>query len=1182
MDSNSSNLSNKYQQKTDKQHILDNPDTYIGSVEKIDANVWILNEDNTKIVEKNITYIPGLFKLFDEGIVNCRDHVIRMQQSSNSNIENALPVSYIDVTIVEADGTIIMTNDGNGIDVAEHPEYKIWIPELIFGHLRTSTNYDKNEKKIVGGKNGFGFKLALIWSTHGSIETVDHVRGLKYVQEFNNNLNEICKPRITKCSGKKPYTKISFRPDYARFGMPEGLSPDIVSLLKKRVYDVAAVTDKTLKVKYNSQLVPVKNFVQYIDLYIGNKDEVKRVYEDNGERWEYAVALSSTHEFAHVSFVNGIHTSKGGKHVEYILNQITRKLVEYIEKKRKVKVNPNNIKEQLILFLRCDIENPAFDSQTKDYMNTPFSKFGSACVVSDKFIEKLAKIGVMDAACALTEVKENKAAKKTDGAKTKNIRGIPKLIDANWAGTERSSECTIIFCEGDSAKAGIVSGLSSEDRNSYGVYPMKGKILNVRGENIKKVSENKEIAEIKKILGLETGREYTGTNDLRYGRVLIMTDADLDGHHIKGLCINLFHTQWSALLQIPGFIGFMNTPILKANKGNRTMVFYNEGEYNEWKGTINMNQWKIKYYKGLGTSTGKEFREYFQQKKIVGFQHTGKESDDTIDLIFNKKRAGDRKDWLEKYNRDSYLNTDNTIVSYEEFINKEFIHFSKYDCDRSIPNLMDGLKISLRKILYSAFKKNLTTEIKVAQFSGYVSEHSGYHHGEASLNAAIIGMAQNFIGSNNINLLMPNGQFGTRRTGQDHASERYIYTQLNKITRSIFPKEDDAILKYLDDDGLIVEPIFYAPIIPMILINGSKGIGTGFSTDIMCYNPIQIIDYLKDKLEQEIAMDLEIEMELNSEKKTEPIQTQMQKSTAEFTPYYEGFQGTIEKIATGKFLFKGKYTKIATDKIHITELPVGFWTEDFKEHLETLTDTVDKTGKKIVPVVKDYNDMSKDTNIDFTITLTKGKLEELETMECDHGCNGLEKTFKLYSTSSNTNMHLFDAHDTLKKYDDVEEIIDDYYDVRLALYQTRKTHMIALLEQELLVLKNKTNYIRENLEETIDLRKKKKEEVIEMLSNKGYAIVDEDGEYKYLTKMPMDSVTEENADKLFREYSVKCVELETIRNKTIMEMWSEELEVLRQEYIVYKKERNFGSGSGLKEGGSLETKKQGKIKKAKI
>ena len=758
MNETQTNLSNKYQQKNEKQHILDNPDTYIGSIEHVDSNVWIINEENSQvsIVEKTIKYIPGLFKLFDEGIVNCRDHFIRMQQFIKNGVENSLPVSYIDISI-EPDGTITMVNDGNGIDIAQHPEYNIWIPELIFGHLRTSTNYDKTEKKIVGGKNGFGFKLALVWSTFGSVETVDHVRGLKYVQEFKNNLEIICPPEITKCKGKKPYTKITFKPDYARLGLENGLSEDVIQLLKKRVYDVAAVTDKSLKVKYNSEVIPVKTFSQYIDLYIGNKDTGKRVYEEQGERWEYAVALSSSHEFVQVSFVNGIHTCKGGKHVEYILNQLTRKLVEYIEKKKKVAVNPNSIKEQLMLFLRCDIENPAFDSQTKDYMNTPSSKFGSSCVLSDKFIEKVAKMGVMDAACAITELKENKAAKKTDGVKSKNIRGIPKLIDANWAGTEKSNQCTIIFCEGDSAKAGIVSGLSSEDRNIFGVYPMKGKILNVRGEHIKKISENKEISEIKKILGRETGKEYKTMEDvskhLRYSNILFMTDQDLDGSHIKGLCINLFQSEWPTLTEIPGFIGFMNTPILKAHKGQQVLSFYNDGEYEHWKETNPTSGWKLKYYKGLGTSTGKEFREYFQTKKVVGFEYNGDSCNDAIDMVFNKKRANDRKEWLENYDRTSYLDTNNQLVSYTEFINKELIHFSKYDCDRSIPNLMDGLKISLRKILYSAFKKNLTTEIKVAQFTGYVSEQSGYHHGEASLNAAIVGMSQNFVGSNNINLL---------------------------------------------------------------------------------------------------------------------------------------------------------------------------------------------------------------------------------------------------------------------------------------------------------------------------------------------------------------------------------------------------------------------------------------------
>jgi DNA topoisomerase-2 len=1158
MNANDTLLANKYQQKTDKQHILDNPDTYIGSVEQVDTDMWILNDDGDKIVQKNIRYIPGLYKLFDEGVVNCRDHVIRMQQAIANKTENAIPVSYIDISIQE-DGTIIMINDGNGIDVAMHPEHKMWIPEMIFGHLRTSTNYDKTEKKIVGGKNGFGFKLALIWSTIGSIETIDHVRGLKYSQVFKDNLDEICKPVITKCK-TKPYTKITFKPDYARLGVP-GLSSDMLALLRKRVFDVAAVTDKTLKVKYNSNLLPVKTFQQYVDMYIGSKEESKRVYEDaeNG-RWEYLVALAPTHEFQQVSFVNGIYTGKGGKHVEYILNQITKKMVEYIEKKKKVEVKPNSIKEQIILFLRCDIENPAFDSQTKDFMNTPSSKFGSSCVVSDKFIEKLAKIGIMDAACAITEVKENKAAKKTDGSKTKNIRGIPKLVDANWAGTEKSSQCMVIFCEGDSAKAGIVSGLSSEDRNTIGVYPMKGKILNVRGESTKKISENKEIAEIKKILGLETGKQYKDMADiaksLRYGKVLFMTDQDLDGSHIKGLGINLFQTEWPSLTLIPGFIGFMNTPILKARKGSKELVFYNTGEYEEWKELNDTKGWNIKYYKGLGTSTGKEFREYFEKKKIVGFEHNGKLSDDAIDMVFNKKRSDDRKDWLEEYDRNSYLDTSKSSVSYDDFINQELIHFSKYDCDRSIPNLMDGQKTSQRKILYSAFKKNLTTEIKVAQFSGYVSEHSGYHHGEASLNGAIVGMAQNFVGSNNINLLVPSGQFGTRlQGGKDSASERYIFTLLNKMTRHIFPEMDDHVLKYLDDDGQLVEPLFYAPIIPMVLVNGAKGIGTGFSTDIMCYNPLTIIDYLKQKL------------------------ANAQTSHIEFIPYYEGFMGSIEKLDTGKFLVKGKYEKLGTDKIRVTELPVGFWTEDFKELLESLTETTDKTGKKIVPLVKDYDDMSKDTNVDFTITLQKGKLDELIAAKADHGCNQLEKTFKLYTTSSSTNMHLFDAHDKLKKYADVSQIIDDYFETRLELYQTRKSYMISTLTSELLVLSNKARYIKENLDGTIDLRKKKKDEVTAMLKAKNYHVINDDEDYKYLTKMPMDSVTEENVEKLNKEHDTKQKELAKIESTTIQQMWTTELDAMNAAYNAYKEERERSmNGVATKKASVVKVKSKAVLK----
>jgi hypothetical protein len=354
------------------------------------------------------------------------------------------------------------------------------------------------------------------------------------------------------------------------------------------------------------------------------------------------------------------------KHVDYIIQQITKKMVAYILKKKKIEVKPSIIKEQLTIFLNSTIVNPSFDSQTKDYLNTPSSKFGSSCTVSDKFIEKLASLGVLNTSCELSEVKEKKESKKTDGSKTKTIRGIPKLIDANYAGTKKSGECILILCEGDSAKSGIVSGLGANDRNIYGIYPMKGKLLNVRGEILKKINENKEIAEIKKILGLETGKTYKDAEELRYGKVLFMTDQDLDGSHIKGLGINMFECLWPSLLKITGFIGFMNTPILKATKGTKSLSFYNDNEYEAWKSGDNGNGWKVKYYKGLGTSTGKEFREYFEHKKIVEIEVGEKDTED-MDMLFNKKKAEQRKEWLTNYDRDVHLDTSLTNITDRSF-----------------------------------------------------------------------------------------------------------------------------------------------------------------------------------------------------------------------------------------------------------------------------------------------------------------------------------------------------------------------------------------------------------------------------------------------------------------------------------------------------------------------------------
>jgi DNA topoisomerase-2 len=1158
-DISNNELAQTYQMKTDKQHVLDAPDTYTGSMEMTDYETYVFNDETSTIIPKQIQIIPGLYKLFDEGVVNCRDHCVRMAQQSGeeeTSSSSVIPVTYIDVSISTTDGIITMTNDGNGIDVEKHPEHNIWIPELIFGHLRTSTNYDKSQKKIVGGKNGFGFKLVLIWSTWGRIETIDHKRGLKYVQEFENNLDIIKPPTITKCTTKKPYTKVSFKPDYKRLNLPAGLSLDMLALFKRRVYDIAAITDKTIKVKYNGETIPVKHFQQYVDLYIGSKTDTHRLYEEANERWEYVVCLAPKGEFTQVSFVNGIYTGKGGKHVDYIINQIVRKVSAIIKQKKKMDVKPATIKEQLSLFLRCDIENPSFDSQTKDYMNTPITSFGSACDVSDKFIDNIIKkLGVMDAACALTEVKENKAAKKTDGVKSKSIRGIPKLIDANWAGTDKSEKTIIIFCEGDSAKAGIVSGLSTEDRNMIGVYPMRGKMFNVRGEQKKRIYENKEVNEIKQILGLETGKIYTKESAkkcLRYGKVLFMTDQDLDGSHIKGLCINLFDSEWESLLDIPGFLGFMNTPIIKANKGTGTssnmLSFYNEGEYNKWKESTpetDMKKWTIKYYKGLGTSTAKEFKEYFAHKKLVEFTSSGQESKDAIDMAFNKKRAQDRKDWLIAYDRTLYLDTNRAEVKYEDFIKEELIHFSKYDCDRSIPNMIDGQKTSLRKILYTCFKRDLTKSIKVAQLSGSVSELSCYHHGEQSLNGAIVGMAQKFVGANNINLLVPNGQFGTRlQGGEDSASERYIFTNLNPMTRFIFPEADDAILNYLNDDGTLVEPVHYVPIIPMLLVNGSKGIGTGFSSEFLCYNPLTIIDSVKNKLSlPQEALPQEALSEALPQIKLEP--------------YYEGFKGKIIELSENKYLIKGVYEIVNEKQVRVTELPVGLWTDDYKAYIEDLITKANETQ------IKDYMDMSTDTKVDITITFASSAIvHELETtIQTDYPtCNALEKLLKLYTTKSTTNMHAFDENEKLVKFAKVEDVITHFVDVRLRYYVERKKHKIVELERITKRLSNIARFITEMLEDKIDLRRKKSVEVNTILKERGYDTSEnsegtnnENGSYNYLVKLPMDSVTEENVAKKIKERDEKIQELELLKATSEQQLWLNELNILREKYVEYKK-----------------------------
>ena len=271
---------------------------------------------------------------------------------------------------------------------------------------------------------------------------------------------------------------------------------------------------------------------------------------------------------------------------------------------------------------------------------------------------------------------------------------------------------------------------------------------------------------------------------------MILADQDHDGSHIKGLVLNMFHTLWPTLLK-QNYILSMITPIVKVGKGKKTHSFYNLTDYDKWKDKTNdYKKYNTKYYKGLGTSTAVEAREYFKDMKKNDYTWT-ENSESSMNLAFKKDLSDKRKEWLYSYNKNNIIDVSEKNISIEKFVNNELIHFSNSDTLRSIGSICDGLKPSQRKILYCAFKRKLYSEIRVAQLAGYVSENAAYHHGEASLQSTIVGLAQNYVGTNNINLLKPNGQFGTRiMGGHDSASPRYIHTELNKVVDLIFPQTD--------------------------------------------------------------------------------------------------------------------------------------------------------------------------------------------------------------------------------------------------------------------------------------------------------------------------------------------------------------------------------------------------------
>ena len=1199
----------QYKKHTHREHILELPDTYIGSVDTNVESRWIWNAAKECMEWQSVTFCPGFLKIFDEILVNALDHRVRQMGRTAADIQL---VKHIDVTLSPT--TISVRNDGDGVPVEMHPDTGVWAPELIFGHLLTSSNYDKKEEKIVGGKNGYGAKLTNIFSTSFTVETVDHRQKKKYVQTWNANMSAVDKPKIT-ASSVKPYMQISYTPDLSRFAwgtseIPTSIPADMLAILATRVIDAAACAGKECRITLNGTAVPYNTFPKYIPLYledtetasVGSEESLvaaggagavapaaagrgsKRVaFEVAGERWEIgAILTSDLHGDAppkerHVSFVNGIATRRGGSHVDYVADKVLSAFCEHAKKKAKLEITPGLLRDSVVWFINATIVNPSFDTQTKETLTTPAKKFGSLPTISPKFVDQLVKIGLLDEATALLEAKTAKDVKKTDGKKKSTIRGIPKLEDASLAGTARSAECTLILTEGDSAKTTAISGLQVVGRERYGVFPLKGKILNVKDASADKKTKNAELTCIKQILGLEAGKKYTALSQLRYGRVMIMTDQDVDGSHIKGLLMNLFHTEWPELLRL-GFLCCLMTPLLKATKGSQTLCFYSDSEYNEWKETVGdagLRGWNTKYYKGLGTSTATEAREYFKTMNTVEFLWNDA-SDGAIDLAFNKKRADDRKTWLATFDRKRHLDVPagGAKVDYARFVHDELIHFSNEDNIRSLPHVMDGLKPSQRKIFWSALKRNLTSEIRVAQLAGYVSENAAYHHGEASLNGAIIGMAQNFVGSNNLNVLAPNGQFGTRLMGgSDAAAPRYIHTELMPIVRALVKKEDTAILEYTEDDGLKVEPATYMPVVPLLLVNGALGIGTGFSTNVLPYNPEDLVGAIRGRL-------------LGGISDLTPVQ---------FIPWWFGFKGRVTGSTDGKtWVTRGVYEFVNDDAatIRIKELPIGTWTQDYKEFLEGILTEQEEAmnawkvsvkknavAEKPVMMLKSYDALYNDVDVDFVLNMDPDYYHEARAYPAD-----FETKFKLTSTYKTTNMVAFDVSGKIRRFNSVGEILEMFYGERLRAYGLRKANELGRMETEITELEARLLFVRSIVDGRLTVANVDDDVLLSSLRALGLpTLSDGDGlkGYEYVLKMRIDRIKAAAVAELEREVAEAKSARDLLAATSPESLWLRDLDQFTAAWEEYTAWRNTAYATAAEEAAGMKKTGARKPRKTK-
>ena len=1118
-----SSRSELYQLLQQREHVLRRPDMYIGPVEPRNETAWIVK--GRKIVESSLLLSPGLVQIYNEILVNAID---RQFHSSLSEIR--ITVNRKEISI---------WNDGGAIPIEIHELSGLFVPSMVFGEFMSGENFNDTGIRFTGGRNGIGAKATNVFSQSFEVTVDDPTSHQRFYQRWEENMATVFEPEISPLPPEieRGSVKVTFKPDLRQFGLTS-INKEHIEMMKARAFDAAASTTSDVRVSFNDVNLTVQDFQEFSRMALGENFAVAAVHDSKGRlRAEVSVAFAGSDGFGALGLVNGIRCSRG-THVKHVTDQITSKVAEMVANRRGPSYRPSDatVKQYLRIIVKILVDNPDFDSQTKTRLTTTSHKLGFDFVLPEEFFEQVAELGVLDASIKAMEATRNRVMQRalSSGAPP----SIAKLEDAVNAG-KKGHSCTLILTEGDSAKALAVAGLAKVGRENYGVFPLKGKLLNVRGASDQQIQSNVEIKHLMYILGLRWGQTFQSEEEvaaLRYQHVMIFSDQDLDGHHIAGLVINLLASLWPSLLEVkPDFLERFATPLVKvfpssSSSSGPRVDFFTQGEFDTWQketGADWTKRYRAKYYKGLGTSTREEALQYFSdmEKHVIDVEFSGEDDLEAVAKAFEPSRTDDRKTWIEGYDPSEELNYNQESASFVDFFDKSFVHFSAHDCVRSIPRLLDGLKPSQRKVLWWAMR-NLKSEKKVSQIVGLVSSATSYHHGEVSLVKVIVNLAQDFVGTNNLNLFQPIGMFGTRLNGRDvHASARYINTKLSQLVPYIFRKEDFDLVPPQLEEGHEIEPRTLLPIFPLVLVNGFTGIGTGWSTNGPNFDVIQVVDCL-------MAL--------------------IKRSSWEATlmPSFRGHRGTVQDL-NGRWVSYGNWQILEGKDIdeglllvEITELPVKVWTDDYIADLEK------KATKQRVAMKLFKCSNHDDQNVHLLLAFDRDQFDSPE--QAMHRFLRLQK-------SITSHMWLFteaeDHSTSLEFFQEPLGVLTAFYRARRPFYEQRKERMMQRMSHKVRLLENQVRCIEMHLEGELDPTScfLQEQGFDRMLSNtwspRDEKELEGDEGFKYLLEMPIHRFSTTGAKTSQERLREAQEDLDKVKQLDIDDMWLQDLQAFRDQYL---------------------------------